>query len=873
MKISWNWLRELVKLPASLSSAPVLEAAKEVEARLIRRGVAVDALIPVGVGLSGAIVAEIRGKRPHPKADKLTLVDVFDGQAVTQVVCGAPNVPAAGEPGQSPRVIWAKPGATLPNGLTLSVRDVRGIPSPGMLCAEDELGLSGDHGGIVLLRPEDGLEIGSDFAQGAGLPDVIFELDITPNRPDLLGHLGVAREVAAAFASEGATLLVPEIGFAGRTAERQAGSAASIEITDATGCPRYLGHVLTGLRVQPSPIKERLLLTRLGARPINNIVDATNLAMFFIGQPLHAFDLNRLAGRKIIVRRARPEEKMTTLDDVVRSLSTDDLLIADSERGVAIAGVMGGRDSEVRADTTEVLLEAAYFDPATVRRSARRCKLHTEASHRFERGADPNSGLELGARYCADRLLALAGGQILSGAIDVCPRPQPKKTVELRFARTNQILGTEDPPVSRERQTAALTALGLSVEKSADDRATFAVPTYRPDLVREIDLIEEIGRSVGYNDIKERIPRLSMQQPSSGSAESGLTTPPPSSERARNAERARDLCVALGFDEVQLFSMTSPDKLRAVSREAFDESRLLPLENPLREDLSVLRTQLLPGLLDALRKNLHHGLSDVRLCEVGEVFLRPRDATVSDPAQLQTTRIAGVLCGHRSYYLKPGASDGLDFADVRGIVEELLDGLGYVIAPAAGHKADDQAAGREVLIRPASADKQPFLHPGLGAVVLSSSRVDADGSPALVGYFGEVHPELRKRLDLQHPALPALPVFGFEIDIPAFRRPMGTYHEPPRFPGTSRDLSFLIAVEVPADAIRSVLYSAPEPLLTDVRILEDYRHPTHIPAGQKGLLLSLSYRKNDRTLTDDEAQKAHERVLAHLQGAFAIKLR
>jgi phenylalanyl-tRNA synthetase beta chain len=318
MKISWNWLRELVQLPSGVLPADPVAAAREVEKRLTRRGVAVDAMVPVAVGLSGAIVAEVRGKRPHPKADKLTLVDVFDGQTVTQVVCGAPNVPAPTEPGVSPRVVWAKPGATLPSGLSLSVREVRGIPSPGMLCAEDELGLSSDHAGILILSPDDGLAIGSDFALGAGLPDVIFELDITPNRPDLLGHLGVAREVVAAFAKEGAALCLPQPEFSARTAAQPAREAARITIEDPAGCPRYLGHVLTGLTVRPSPIKERLLLSRLGARPINNLVDATNLAMFFVGQPLHAFDLRRLSGQQIRVRRAQPGERMTTLDDIQR---------------------------------------------------------------------------------------------------------------------------------------------------------------------------------------------------------------------------------------------------------------------------------------------------------------------------------------------------------------------------------------------------------------------------------------------------------------------------------------------------------------------------------------------------------------------------
>ncbi|MBL9003983.1 MAG: phenylalanine--tRNA ligase subunit beta [Myxococcales bacterium] len=860
MKISWNWLRELVQLPAGVLPVDPVAAAREVEKRLIRRGVAVDAVVPVGVGLSGAIVAEVRGKRPHPKADKLTLVDVFDGQTVTQVVCGAPNVPAPGEPGTSPRVVWAKPGATLPSGLSLSVREVRGIPSPGMLCAEDELGLSSDHAGILILSPDDGLAIGSDFAMGAGLPDVIFELDITPNRPDLLGHVGVAREVVAAFANEGATLVLPQPEFSRRTASSSAAQAARIVIEDSLACPRYVGHVLTGLRVAPSPIKERLLLTRLGARPINNLVDATNLAMFFVGQPLHAFDLHVLRGSQIVVRRARAGESMTTLDDVQRPLSSDDLLIADAERGVAIAGVMGGRDSEVRPTTTEVLLEAAYFDPVFVRRTARRCKLHTEASHRFERGVDPNDGLLLAARYCCDVMLRLAGGQILSGAIDVYPRPIEKKTLALRYARTNQILGKQ-PPVSIHEQQAALTALGLTIETTAVDHAVFQIPSSRPDLTREIDLIEEVGRSVGYDDIAPRVPQLHMAGPTRAGCDAASTT------LQKNAERARDLCVALGFDEVQLFSMTSPDRLRAVSQTSDGDALPvpLPLENPLREDLSVLRTLLLPGLLDALRKNLHHGQTDLRLCEVGEVFLVPSGERGIDPACIQTTRIAGVLCGNRSYFLKPSPTDALDFADVRGIVEELLDGLGYVVVPQATPVAADPAQPREVIIQQAHASTQPWLHPGLGAVIRAATTQATDG--AILGYFGEVHPTLRERLDL-----PAA-VFAFEINVPGLARPARSYREPPRFPGTSRDLSFLIAADIRADQIRAALLSAREPLLVDVRILEDYRNPSHIPTGQKGLLLSLSYRASDRTLTDEEAQKAHDRVVATLQTAFPVKLR
>lgn len=856
MKISWNWLRQLVQLPSGLFPP---DAVHEVARRLIKSGVAVDAVTAVGVGVSGVIVAEVRGKRPHPKADKLTLVDVFDGQTVTQVVCGAPNVPNPGEPGQSARVAWARPGAKLPSGLELSVREVRGVPSPGMLCAEDELGLSTDHAGIILLRPEDGLDVGSDFATGAGIPDWVLELDITPNRPDLLGHLGVAREVAAAFAQEGARLVPPTLATLtdpARGVPDAATTAAAIDIHDAAGCARYVGHVLRGLRVGPSPLRDRLLLSRLGARPINNLVDATNLAMFLTGQPLHAFDLGGLSGRKIIVRRAHTGEPIKTLDSVARTLSDHDLVIADEAQPVAVAGVMGGENSEVRSATTDVLLEAAYFDPVRVRSTARALKIHSEASHRFERGVDPNDGLMLAARVCADHMLQTGGGQILAGSIDVYPRPIAPRQISLRTARTSQILGIDVPLADQVR---ALTTLGLTVGVGNGTLAV-TVPTFRPDLTREIDLIEEIGRIVGYDDIRARVPQLHM---------AGPTCEVTRATQRHHIERARDLCTSLGFDEIMLFSMTGPDKLRLLSE--LSGPAVLPeplrIENPLREELSVLRTLLLPGLLEALRKNLHHGQSDVRLCEVGEVFLPPRTGTVADPQAIQQTRVAGVLCGHRPYFLKPAASDLLDFADVRGIVEELLDGLGYVVSPTGGHDAEAHAAGREVVIRAAGSGDAPWLHPGLGAVILSTLQRDADDHAQVLGFFGEVHPSLRERLDI------ATPTFCFELDIPRQERPAREYHEPPRFPTSSRDLSFLIATDILFDRIADALHAAKEPLLRGLRVLEDYRHPSHVPAGQKGVLLSLTYRADDHTLTDDEAQAAHDRVVAKLAATFPIKLR
>jgi phenylalanyl-tRNA synthetase beta chain len=839
MKVSWNWLRELCKLDDGVSPA-------DAATRLAGAGVAVDALTPVGKGLVGAIVVEIRGKRPHPKADKLTLVDIFDGNEVTQVVCGAPNVPEPGEPGQSPRVVWARPGACLPSGLVLGVREVRGIPSPGMLCAQDELGLSNDHAGIVILRPEDGLAIGSDFSAGVGLFDHIFELDITPNRPDLLGHVGVARELGALYAESGARLTLPAPDLERYRDETAATAVATISVEDAAGCPRYLGHVLHGLRVGPSPFKLRLLLERLGARPLSNLVDATNLALFAFGQPLHAFDLTRLRGQKVIVRRARGDESLKTLDGVVRPLIAEDLVIADAERPVAIAGVMGGEESEVRADTSSVLLESAYFDPLGVRRTARRLKLHTEASHRFERGVDPNAGLDQAARYCLELMLRLAGGRLLRGSIDIYPHSIAPKVIDLRPARTSQILGIDVPAPLQAKK---LSTLGLSVAPRDSSTLSVIVPSFRPDLTREIDLIEEVGRLVGYDAVPPRIPTLRMAPRHALS---------PELHCQKNAERARDICAALGLDEVQLFSMTSTEKLQKVQRG--EMRKPLRLENPLREELSVLRTQLLPGLLEALTGNLDHGAGDARLFEVAEVYW-PRPG---HELPHEYTRVAAVLCGQRPFFLRPTAADALDFFDVRAVVEELLIGIGYTLGyKPAQPDGEPEKTAPGVYIRPATPDEAPWLHPGIGAVIVSLGT----GQP--IGNFGEVHPELRQRLGIE------VRTFAFELDVPAAPRPQEArrYVLPSRFPAVTRDLSFFVDKETPAADLCAALFSAREPLVAGIKVLEDYREEGKVPPNQKGMLFGITYRSDERTLTDEEVQKAHEHLVSRLQESFKVKLR
>ncbi|MCS6913456.1 MAG: phenylalanine--tRNA ligase subunit beta [Myxococcales bacterium] len=827
MLVSHTWLRQLVELPADVGW-------QEIARRLTLGGIEVEGTTPVAAELAGVVVAEVRACRPHPQADRLTLVDVFDGEQVVQVVCGAPNVPSPGQPGRSPRVLWARPGARLPGGVTVGVRQVRGVASPGMLCAEDELGLSEDHSGIVVLSPEDGLEVGSDFAAAVGLPDVVLELNVMANRPDCLGHVGVAREVAALFRDVGARLRLPQPDPSPWFADLP---LLPVELCEPAGCPRYTARILHGVRVRPSPLRLRLLLRRLGLRAISNVVDATNLAMLEWGQPLHAFDLHRIE-EAIVVRRAEPGELLRTLDGQQRQLTDQDLLIADRKRGLAIAGIMGGQDSEVSAETTAIVLESAYFTPAWVRRTARRLRLHSESSHRFERGVDPNAGVELASARCAELILQLGGGQVSRCLLDVYPHPVRPRVVALRPARTRALLGTD---WSDQEQIDLLAALGLSVAWPLDSAApqvlAVTVPTFRPDLTREVDLIEEVGRLAGYHRIPATLPPLRL---------GGLVA----SGAGRIADRARDLACALGLDEIQTFAFVSPARLRALGFVPGDRRAApLLLENPLREELSALRTQLVLGLLEALRHNLSHGETELRLFEVGEVFL-PGPAGA---APEERPRIAGVLCGHRDHWLAARPADELDFSDVRGVVEELMHRLGLPLVELPGTPG-------ALHVRAARPGEAPWLHPGIAAVLV-------DESGQVRGELGEVHPDLREALGIEVRA------FAFEIDLPEQEPPCPRFQPLPRFPAVSRDLSFFVDEAIPAGQVLGVLRRSGEPLLVQVRLLEDYREPGRVPPGKKGLLLSLLYRSSERTLTDEEVRRAHEAVVRHLQAQLEIVLR
>lgn len=792
MKISVNWLRELVDAPLD---------ALQVARRLTLAGFEVEAREPFAP-MKGVVVARVVGKRPHPDAAKLTLVDVDDGSGKpTQVVCGAPNVPSAGG-----LVVWARPGAVLPSGVTMGDKPVRGIVSPGMLCAEDELGLGSSHEGILILDEADGLGAGDDFARGLGLPDEIWELNVTPNRPDCLGHIGVAREVAALV---GARLKLPAA-----PSLPTGGAPAKVELVDAEGCPRYCGLVVEGVKVRPSPLRVRLRLASLGVRPISNVVDATNLMMLLWSQPLHAFDLDKLQGGGVVIRRARAGERIVTLDGQTRALAADDVAICDAAGPVAVAGVMGGAGSEVSDGTTRLFLESAHFAPTRVRRTAKRLALHTEAAHRYERGTDPSAPAEV-ARHLAATVLALAGGKVASALADAYPRPIAPVTLTLRAERTSALLGLALPAAA---QAKLLHGIGLEAHV---DGATLrvTVPTFRPDLTREVDLIEEIARLHGYEHVPAVLPPLDE--------------PPGPMRNAAEAtnDAARDALRGLGLDEVVTYGFVGPQHGRPFVDGDAPHVRIV---NPIREEQSVMRRSLLPGLCLALQRNLARGTEEVRIFEVGAVFWPREGNELPD----ERWHVAGLLHGHRDGWLKPGAP--LDFYDAKGVVEELVAAL--------GHAARCVPGGGLV-----------GLHPGVQARVLCGD--------VAVGAVGELHPHAARALGVEGRPL------VFELDLQALpaAAPVAAA-ELPRFPAVTRDLSFFIDERVLAAEVAAAVDRVRHPLLIDVRVLEEYVGDKR-PSGKKGMLWSFTYRAPDRTLTDAEVQKLHDDLVAALARELGFERR
>jgi len=808
MKVLWSWLLELCDLDRQ-------PTAEEGARALTRGGLEIEGMTNLGAGFSGVVVAEVVAKAPHPQAEKLTLVDVITerGGAATRVVCGANNVPAPGR-----KVLWAQVGAVLPQAgggtITLGAKPVKGIVSPGMLCAEDELGLGDDHAGIIVLDEDDQTALGAPAQRALGIDDWLLEVNAPANRGDVLGHVGVARELVAMLRGK---LVLPNVDLS-ELVGAGARPACEVVIADATACPRYTACVIDGLRVAPSPRRIAQRLRGVGVRPISNLVDVTNYVMFELGQPLHAFDAHTLTTGTLRIAAAGDGEKFTTLDGVARTLVPGDLMIRDGLRGIALAGVMGGQDSEVTDRTTRVLLESASFRPLSVRRTARRLGLHSEASHRFERGVDPELAAFASAR--AARLMCLAGGgKLIGDLIDVYPGRKPPAAIHVRLPRVQMLAGVAlDAATCRD----ALARLGFGVAGDPDPAAGLSVtpPSARGDVTREVDVIEEILRVVGYEQVSPTLPIL-RQAP-------GL--------RPRDrGDAARLALAAAGASEAITYGFQSTARCLALGIAATDRrAQPIALRNPMSTDQSVMRTSLLPNLLAAVARNQSHGRPDLALFEVGSVFLRRGEGMTERPINELADEplwAAGVLAGRRPSQIGHGTP--WDVFDAKALAE-------IAIRAVAGELALVVRATRHI----------PYLHPGVAGEITHGQTV--------VGWFGEVHPDVRKRLGVDGA------VFAFDLELAKLPLAAPAQMQPiPRFPASSRDVSLLLAAAIPAARVIEVIEQVAEPLVQRIRLLEDYRD-AKLGDDRKSMLWSIEYRSPERTLTDAEVDKAHEAIVGRL---------
>ncbi|HKF92558.1 MAG TPA: phenylalanine--tRNA ligase subunit beta [Acidimicrobiia bacterium] len=784
MRAPLSWIREFTPVEASTD---------ELVAALNQVGLEVEGVDEPGRDVRGVIAARVLDVVKHPKADKLTLVDVDFGSDATRVVCGAQNV-AAGDV-----VPYAPAGAHLPEPFgILERRTIRGVTSDGMLLAPDELGLGDDHEGIVHL--DGSTKPGTDVRELLGLDDVIFDLSITPNRPDAMCIVGVARELAAHFG------LPLQVLGARAPIDSEVRSDITVRVDAPDRCPRYLARVAQ-VTTGPSPSWMAQRLVKAGMRPISNVVDVTNYVLLERNQPLHAFDLGRLGGRGILVRLADRGEHITTLDGVDRALTEEDLLICDAAGAPqAIAGVMGGGTSEVSDDTSEILLEAAYFERMGIARTSKRLKLRSESSARFERGIDPNRVAEHAER-AMELFAEVAGAMVASDAVDEYPHPVERVRIHVRTSKVNGVLGTE----LRDTEILdALRPLGIEVDGGGDD-ITAVAPTFRPDLEREIDIVEEVARRVGFASIGRTVARPREQV-------GGLT------HRQRERRVIADALVGAGLSEAVTIPLVAPTDLE---RAGAPLERLVEAANPLRAEESVLRTRILPGLLRAVANNHAHGLTDVGLFEVGRVFLAPSGKRALLPEE--PTHVAVALSG--TVRRRPVEADRpIDLFDAVDVLHEVFDAV-------------------EIADGKTEAAARPGFDPARAAAVL------VDGHE--IGVVGELDPALVVTLELTPP------VVGFELDLDPLldgRRRDRAFRPPSPYPPSSIDLAFVVDEDVAAGDVAETLRRAAGDVLEEVRLFDVFRSDA-LAEGRKSLAFSLRFRAPNRTLTDDEVGEIRRRCV------------
>lgn len=801
MIVTYNWLKEFVDFDLS---------PEELADLLTMIGLEVEGISSIGGGMDEVVVALVEEKQQHPNADKLSLCQVNNGREVISVVCGAQNFKAGD------KVALAQVGAVLPGDFRIKRSKIRGSESCGMLCSEKELGLADESAGIIVLSQD--LPLGVPLFEALGMKDTIFEIGLTPNRADCLSVIGIAREVAAKL---GKDLVSPEYSVPeeGPSIEEK----AYVRVEDNDLCPRYTARYVSGCTIGPSPAWMVSRLNAVGIRSINNVVDITNYVLMEYGHPLHAFDHSLLAGGAIIVRRADEGERFQTLDGQERILTSADLTIRDAEKVVALAGIMGGENSEIRDTTTDILIESACFAPTAIRRTSKRLGMHTESSHRFERGADI-SVLPRALDRAASLMAELAGGKVATGRIDVYHDPVQTRCIQVRLDRITQILGIG---LSCEEVAAIFKNLQFSVEPDGPGIVRVTVPTFRVDIEREIDLIEEVARLNGYEKIPATMPLV----------HSFSELP---SRHQMLEKRLRDLLISHGLSEVISYSFMHPDSFGKILLGDDDPRRnVVAILNPLTEEQSVMRTTLLPGLLETTARNISYRLMSPHLFEMRRVYLSAAGEDLPD----EPVYAAGVLCGARDPEGWHRKREVVDFFDVKGIVENILDAFGVSCASFEARDIDT------------------FYHPGKSCIVLCDKEI--------IGSLGELHPTVQENYGIE------LPVYYFELNfekLVSFSREPTSVVAPPRFPDTFRDIAMLIGEEIETGTILDCIRGNRIKEMENVELFDLYTGEG-IPVGQKSIAVRIRYRSQERTLTDEEVNRLHQRVVDNLLKNVNVAIR
>ncbi|MGB3210176.1 MAG: phenylalanine--tRNA ligase subunit beta [Desulforhopalus sp.] len=812
MKFTLNWLQNYVDLEG-LSPDKLAD-------HLTMLGLEVDSIEPLYQDLAALKTGLVISAEKHPNADKLTVCQVRIGDELHQIVCGAPNVR------QDLAVVVALPGTVLPGNFKIGKSKIRGIESFGMICSERELGLSNDHDGIMEL-PET-TEHGQSFIKVFDLEDTFVEVDLTPNRPDCASVIGIAREVSGVVRKP---LTLPA-------------SAASIDnesddfdvvIETSDFCPRYAARLIHNVWIGPSPWWLRKCLLNVGLRPINNIVDITNFVMLEYGQPLHAFDFDTLADKKIVVRTPGQNElTFDTLDGGQRKLDSEMLMICDGEKPIAVAGIMGGLNSEVSGETTNILLESACFNAVSVRKTARKLNLATDASYRFERGVDPN-GTVHALNRAVDLICEIAGGQAPDNGIDCYPGKKQTATIDLCVSRTSSLLGVA---LTAEGIADMLRSIGINCTLKDADTLTVTPPSFRVDIEREADLVEEVARLYGYNNIPATLPKVELSYPEQDS------------NRLRRLEIAERL-TSVGYTEAINYSFISEKHTEMMNISANDERfEAVRLLNPLSEDQSVMRTILLPGLLENVKRNINYQKTAVKMFEIGKVF-----SPVGDNVQPnEKTMLAGVLTGNRHGESSPlhFKHEPVDILDAKGCVEFIICEM--ELGPVG-------EGGLVSFVTPDNATREPFVEVGYSLDILTGSQK--------IGSLGKIKAEVLRRFSIKHD------VYYFDVDYDKIcdqSRIIKQFSSLPVYPSVKRDIALVVSENVSAGELLAKVKTSRDNLIESCDIFDVFQGKK-IPEGYKSVALTITYRSQTKTLTEKNVEKSHSKIVRLLTDEFGGSFR